>query len=206
MTMKRKRGRPSLKQELDINSVYEISLTEFASKGFYGAQLNEIAEKAGFSKSLMNYHFKNKEELWKRSVTYISEIIKEKIINVDKILEDLSGTAYLKVHLKHCMKVCIQHPSLVKILLHEMMSNSDRSVWLSENVTFIFKEILSRGSEDGKTINNIPIANFFNIFLGSAVFFFLNTTEMKAFYGIDPFSEKEKTKHLDIVIELLLPS
>ena len=60
---KRKRGRPSLAQELDIDRLLTIALEHFSNYGFEGAQLKIIAEKAGITNSLISYHFKNKEEL-----------------------------------------------------------------------------------------------------------------------------------------------
>lgn len=37
----------------------------FLAKGFKGTSINEIAEKAEISKSLIYHHFKSKEDLWK---------------------------------------------------------------------------------------------------------------------------------------------
>lgn len=45
-------------------ALLEAALEEFAARGFAGARVRDIAERAGVSKDLVNYHFDSKEGLY----------------------------------------------------------------------------------------------------------------------------------------------
>ncbi|WP_214410472.1 TetR/AcrR family transcriptional regulator [Sphaerisporangium fuscum] len=45
-------------------ALLDAALEEFAAKGFAGARVRDIAERAGVSKDLINYHFDSKEGLY----------------------------------------------------------------------------------------------------------------------------------------------
>lgn len=51
--------------ERSRRALLEAALDEFAAKGFAGARVRDIAERAGLSKDLINYHFGGKEGLYR---------------------------------------------------------------------------------------------------------------------------------------------
>ena len=71
---KRKRGRPSLSQTLDLNDILIAALEVFSEKSD-GAQLKDVAQKVGVTNPLISYRFENKEDLWKKAMTYLGRQI-----------------------------------------------------------------------------------------------------------------------------------
>jgi len=50
------------------DSILEAAEDVFVEKGFSGASISVIAEKAGVAKSLIYHHFKSKEDLWREVI------------------------------------------------------------------------------------------------------------------------------------------
>ena len=97
---KRGRGRPSSKQKIDFDKIYEVAANLFAKNGFEGTRMSAIAAEAGYNKSLMNYHFKEgKEELWRKTVTAIALTLHQRFQEVEGYFKDLHGRL-LKINKK----------------------------------------------------------------------------------------------------------
>lgn len=65
------------------NAIMEAALALFAERGFHGATMREIAQRAGVSQGLLHHHFGGKEGLWSTVgeritadfLTYMAEVI-----------------------------------------------------------------------------------------------------------------------------------
>ena len=88
---KRKRGRPSLAETLDLNDILVAALGVFAEKGFDGAQLKDVAQRVGVTNPLISYRFENKADLWKNPYctweTYWSTALKPFRPTISTLLE-----------------------------------------------------------------------------------------------------------------------
>ncbi|MEO0472047.1 MAG: helix-turn-helix domain-containing protein [Bacteroidota bacterium] len=205
--LKRKRGRPASRQELNIDEVLEVAIDVFAEKGFAGAQLKEIAERAGISKSLMNYHFQNKEELWKKAVKKLEEKLTNRLREAKGYFKDLSGVALMKAYNRQFIYFSADQPAFYKILFHEMCARSERSEWLIQTILqpiYSFSEVLLEAAkEDNAQIGKIPVANLAGILMGAANAFFIHAFQMQEMYGVNPFAPDQIERHADIVNELV---
>ncbi len=73
----------------------------FCDRGFDGARMQEIADRAGISKASLHYYFRSKEGLFKRAVQVLfSQIINNVVSHVkpessiEEMIEQLVGTYY----------------------------------------------------------------------------------------------------------------
>ncbi len=73
---------PQEKQDRILNAALEV----FAKNSYKKAPTSEIAEKAGISKSLLFYYFRNKKELYLFLVDYVIEF-SMKLVNRSKVWE-----------------------------------------------------------------------------------------------------------------------
>lgn len=48
--------------------IYDAAVAEFTQKGYYGARMQRIADAADANKSLLHYYFRNKQQLYERTV------------------------------------------------------------------------------------------------------------------------------------------
>lgn len=204
---KRKRGRPSLQKQIDFTKVLEVATDIFSNKGFEGARVSEIAEKAGYTKSLMNYHFGNKELLWKRSVSLLRDKLINRFLEIQGYFKDLKGIDAIKAYVRQFIYFSAEHPEFYKLVFHEMCTKTERADWLIENILkpiHVIPEKNSSLNEKGEVeIEGYPLPNFESLMIGCANVFFIHAYQMEKMYGKDPFKKEEIEKHADIVIELL---
>ena len=53
-------------------AIFEAALEEFAEKGFHGARMQTIADRAGANKALVHYYFRSKEQLYLKALGEIT--------------------------------------------------------------------------------------------------------------------------------------
>jgi TetR/AcrR family transcriptional regulator len=94
------------------HALFDAALAEFAAKGFEGARVSEIAERAGVSKQLVSYYFGGKEGLYEAVLERWYELedhIAEPGISLDELV-----WRYLEVG--H------NHPELVRLFMRENLN------------------------------------------------------------------------------------
>jgi len=201
---KKKRGRPSKDEKVDLAVIYESALVEFANKGFDGARLSSIAKGAGVANSLLTYHFNKKDDLWRRSVEHLISKLLARFTEVRGYFKDLEGVAAFKAYTRQFIYFSAEYPEFYKIVFHEMCTQTERASWLVQHILRPAHE-LYEGEELKGTLNfmGYSVANLSSIIIGASNVFFIHSFQMKEMYGVDPFAKEEIEKHADIVIDLL---
>lgn len=116
--------------QLIFNAAAEI----FEEKGFSGARMQEIAERAGINKALLHYYFRNKEELFravfevllKKAFSKTLEILNEETPFMEKV------GRFLDEHTEFIIK----NPRLPLFLLNEVTQNPALVMSLRETIRF----------------------------------------------------------------------
>jgi len=169
--------------------------------------MKEIAQKAGMANSMLTYHFKKKENLWKQSVAQLGKKLQERFIQIDSVLIDVEGMAALKAYTRQFIYFSAEYPEFYKIVFHEMCTKTARADWIIETVLAPLHRFFKKNSnaENGEksTMGGFPIANMLSITVGAANVFFIHNYHLEKMYGVNPFDKEEIVKHADIVIELL---
>jgi len=130
-TTKPKRTRRSASARRD-----EIIITakkRFAIAGFEGTTTRQIADDMGVAQSLLLYHFKNKDELWKAVMRQIFERAFE--IGREQIAqsEGIDPKSQLVTGIRGFVRVCQEEPDLHRLMTLEGRSRTKRLEWLAEN-------------------------------------------------------------------------
>ena len=63
--------------------ILTAALKEFSSRGFSGARIDEIAEKTNFSKRMIYYYFKDKQDLFVRCLEKEYQKLREAESKID---------------------------------------------------------------------------------------------------------------------------
>lgn len=205
-TKKRGRGRPSSKQEMDIDKVLAIAAKTFAANGFEGTRMNAIATTAGYTKSLMNYHFKaGKEELWKKTISKLALKLHQRFEEVESYFKDLEGLVLMKAFNRQFIYFSAENPEFYKMVFYEMGAPSERSKWLlSEILEPMHQPFEERfyGSSTGQNLlGAISPAHFFSLIIGAANIFFIHAFQIQNQYDLNPFDKKEIERYADFVNE-----
>lgn len=203
---KRKPGRPSEKQGVNLDGILRTALKSFAKNGFRGVSLNSLAKEVGVADSNLHYHFGSKEELWKSALNLVGgEIIKE-LDNLSRLIKDLDGIQQMKLFNKQIVYVSARYPEFQQIVVQEVFSKSDRSKWLIENLLgkiYHYMDTVRVEEQKKGRIKEIPSPNMTSFVIGSITTLFSRSYQMETLYNLNPFDEKEVERHADIINDLL---
>jgi AcrR family transcriptional regulator len=126
--------------------ILETALTVFASNGFKGTSIKDIAEAAGISQGLMYHYFTSKDDLLEATVEHHSFLPQMRQILVDT--EGRSAQDVLNDLAMGFLKILDSKAGLVRILLQEIESNPMvKKAWSSlvrEGVSLLREFIESR--------------------------------------------------------------
>ncbi len=109
-------------ETLIINAARDV----FIYKGYDGARMQEIADRAGINKSLLHYYFRSKEKLFDKVFTEtfggVLNAIKE-VFNSSVTLDD-----YIENFVVKYTKELQSKPFIANFVLHELSRNPERIV------------------------------------------------------------------------------
>lgn len=161
---------PDSSKELLIAAAKSI----FATRGYEGATVKEIAEAAGVNISLVSYYFGGKEGLYK---TVLEQFGLNRLAAAQRILRPTSSAEEFRVRLKMFMEEFIeQHfadTSLAKILHRDCMFENELTQDVFKN-TFIkvfqtLVDFVEQAAKDGFVRNDVPAADIAGNFFGALV-------------------------------------
>lgn len=191
------------------NKILTIAINEFSEKGYYGARIDDIAEKAQVNKQRIYAYYGNKEKLF-------TEVLKHSyntVINAENFIKDFSDDdiPYLgEIILKEYIKFHESHPEFWRLLMWENLSEVKHLSTLadlrSESMSAI-KELYSKGQEDGHFKNDIQFESFIYTLTALSYFMFSNRYSMSTMFSVDYNDESCREKLIKDILNLLsLPS
>jgi TetR/AcrR family transcriptional regulator len=115
----------------------------FAVNGFVGTSTRQIAEDAKVAQSLLLYHFKSKEGLW-RDVMTDSFRRALRTLNDAAIAEpSKSATSQLLAGVRALVDVCASDPDFHRLMIYESREPNQRFAWMVDNY---FRQMVNRGA------------------------------------------------------------
>lgn len=149
-TSTRPAGRIRQKNESIILRAAEI---EFASAGFKGASMNDIAQRAGLPKANIHYYFKNKLGLY---IAVISDIIEMWDSTLNAITPEDEPAEVLAPYIERKIRFSVENPLASRIFATELVSGApnmkdyfreDYSLWFKGR-TDVFRAWAAQGKMD----------------------------------------------------------
>ncbi|WP_240374419.1 TetR/AcrR family transcriptional regulator [Bacillus piscicola] len=129
------------------------SLQAIADKGFHSLTLQDIADYAGVSKGVTNYHFKNKEDVLRHLLEWITDKIYEKEYNA--IQKETTAIGKLTAYVNAAFSTPAENKRFFRVyidFLGQVRHNShfkDINDKFYENCWRIGNEIVTLGQEEG---------------------------------------------------------
>lgn len=203
---KRTPGRPTEKQSANLDDILRVAMKCFAKNGYGGVSLSSLAKEAGVADSLLHYHFKTKENIWKRALQLVGGEIHKELKNLVPLIKDLDGVQQLKILNRQIVYISARNPEFQQIVVQEVFSKSERSKWLVEELLvpiYSFHEALRREEQAKGTIKNVPPANLVSFMFGAITTFFARTYQMETQFGVNSYDEAEVEQHADIINDLI---
>lgn len=103
------------------DKIFKAATHVFEEKGYSGARMQEIADRAGINKALLHYYFSTKDQLFMAVFQVLISKMFEKIITIFRA--DISFKEKIKIFLDQHIDFLVKNPKLPLFLLNEMAVN-----------------------------------------------------------------------------------
>lgn len=206
----RPRGRPAR----DARSVEETraailkaALTLFSERGFEGVALRDIAACAGVEHSLVRYHFTDKANLWRAA---LRDLIDRMNAERGAHWRSTRGQPLIerfKASLRDYVRYCARNPEHARIMVHETVADSDRTVWIAEQIVGPQHRVARRTLEalmDEGWLPRMEPRRLIYMLSAAAQAPFTLAGELRHAYGVDPSQEAEIEAHADALIAMFV--
>ena len=205
-----RRGRPSLAEVASRESTRELLLKSaidaFAKEGYEAVTTGLIAENAGLAQSMVYYHFKTKEQLWKAAIEQLMRDLGDRFPLAKDELKDLDPVSRLKVLTRRFINMSAMDVSLSRIMIHEGTTPGPRLTWLAE--TFLkpgfapFDDTVKQGIQAGQ-LKDLPVYTVTQTIISAAAMTFCLAPVVDATHGVDLGETTSMDELADTVLDLL---
>jgi TetR/AcrR family transcriptional regulator len=199
-----RRTRPSADQTR--RRILAAALELFSERGFDGASTREIADRAGVTQPLLNYHFTAKDELWRAAVDEVFAALTAAMTAREVGLRGVDELTTARLLVREFVVFSARNPQLHRIITQECKVAGPRLDWLVERhvrplyeaTTAIFERLAARGQ-----VPAVASAHLYYILTGAGPTMFVLGPECQRLSGLDPTSDAVIESHADAVCELL---
>lgn len=137
--------------------ILNTAFNEFGEKGFNGARMQSIADKAGINKALLHYYYKSKDALFELIIQKAINLLLPKVLSVFNTDDDIFVTIEKFVSLY--IDIIQKHPQIPGFVIHELSNKPERLIKLIENSNInidTIKERLKYEMDKGSIIKSAP--------------------------------------------------
>jgi AcrR family transcriptional regulator len=188
-------------------AILDAALDLFSERSFDGASTRSIAELAGVTQPLLNYHFAGKEELWRAAVDDLFERFRASTQHRLSGLRGVDDVTIAKLMVRHFVEFSAANPQLHRIIMQESKRAGARLDWmiethvrpLYENAVVMFERLARRGR-----LAPVAPAHLYYLMTGAGATVFVMAPECQRLTGVDPFAPEFVTAHADLVVDLLI--
>jgi TetR/AcrR family transcriptional regulator len=186
-------------------NILAVALVEFATHGFRGVSTRTVAARAGVQHPLVNYHFKDKEGLWRAVIKSTGGRF---IQRFQARLAELSGiddVARLRLVQEEFIRFSARNLHFHLLMSQEAQRTSKQLSWLvRELVKPYFDELvplIRSAQRAGRYVEGDP-HHLQYLFIGAATRIFTLAGEVKLITGQSPFSPKLIEDHVATCLAL----
>ncbi|WP_176598331.1 MULTISPECIES: TetR/AcrR family transcriptional regulator [Sphingobium] len=115
-------------------AILEAALNEFAERGFDGSSVRRIGERAGLEYTLITYHYRTKEALWKAVAEYAFEQIEAMWDEAIPPDSQMSASERVRAEFRTFLRFTVEHTAFHHFMLRENQGSSPRIGWLVEKI------------------------------------------------------------------------
>ncbi|CAA0096001.1 HTH-type transcriptional regulator RutR [Halioglobus japonicus] len=127
-------------------AIMEAAAQLFGQVGFEGTSMKAVASAAGEKKTLVQYHFRYKQQLWEETVAHVWEQRNQALPSfVEAAPDDPSAMDAMEDLCRYILKFTFANPTWVKIMFQEASTPGPRLDWMVER-------FFTRDFADGKRV------------------------------------------------------
>lgn len=126
--------------------IFDAAREVFIEKGFEGARMQDISDRAGINKALLHYYFRTKEKLF---ASIFELVMKQAIPSMVKFMEsDISLYEKIEFFVENYISLIQKNPYIPFFVLTEINRNPD-------NIATIFKKIFDKKDNPFKKFSKL---------------------------------------------------
>ena len=185
--------------------ILAAALEVFAERGFDGARMRDIAERAGANLGLLTYYFTDKEELWKAAVTHAFAELGAELSEV--LPSGGDDVAALERIVRRFVGFVARRPAFMQLMNDEGKRDSARMRWLADTHVRPLYEGMRQRIERAQArgvLPKMPSVHLHYIVLGAAGLIFSQRPECRRIAGVDPTDPAFAEAHADAILRLLV--
>ena len=184
-------------------ALLRAAIADFAGKGFAGARIDEIAQRAGVNKQLVYHYFGSKDELYRASLEAVYAEIRARESGLH--LTDLSPAAAMERLIGFSFDYLAEHPEFIALLNDENRQDarhvrgSARLEEMHSPLVSLMRQTIERGAAEGVFRNDLDPVQLYISIAGLSYFFFSNNRTLSAIFGrpLDkPKAVAERRRHV----------
>lgn len=181
----------------------------FAQQGYDGTSMGAVAEAAQVKKSLVQYHFENKEKLWKESIRHVWQQRDEALPRyLEENIADASDapSQMIRELCRRLLRFTVDHPQWVKLMFQETSTPGPRLDWMTEH---FFKDDFARGAamiEYAQQRQLLPPGDPNDLLhiLSGALIYLVNVAPItERVLGVNPEGDAYIEQHIEALMTLL---
>jgi TetR/AcrR family transcriptional regulator len=146
-------------------AILDAALDEFAEKGFEGASTRTIAERAGVDHTLITYHFRNKDTLWKAVAENSFELIESMWDAAVPPDQDVDPVDRVRAEFRTFLQFTMEHTAFHHFMLRENQGPSPRLPWLVKRLLHRTMDRvvpqIREAQADGRVIEGDPVLVYY---------------------------------------------
>jgi AcrR family transcriptional regulator len=178
----------------------------FSERSFDGATTRDIAERAGVTQPLLNYHYRTKDDLWRAAVDSLFDLLRATMQARVDGLRGVDELTSAKLLVREFVTFSARHPQLHRIITQESKADGPRMDYLVEQHVRPLYEItvalFERLAREG-AVPPIAAPHLYYILTGAGPTMFVLGPECERLSGLDPRSDQVIEAHADAVCLLL---
>ncbi|MGB9098021.1 TetR/AcrR family transcriptional regulator [Erwinia sp.] len=187
--------------------ILQAARAEFAEKGFDGARVDSIAERAKANKQLIYYYFTNKDVLFTRVLEDAYRDIREHEAALS--LEGFPANEAILKLVEFTWHYYLKNPEFIRLLNSENqlkarhLKGSETTVQINQSWISITLNLLERGRREGNVRQEIDVMQL-NINISALGFFYLiNQSTLSILYQQDLSEQAALDERLRVMKECI---
>ncbi len=135
-------------------AILDAATQEFIAKGFAGASVNEIADRANVNKRMLYHYFGKKDELYVAVLERVYLSLRSAQVQKLKVA-DLSPAQAIEALIRFTWNYYLEHPEFLNLMMIENMQQgkyalqSERISGSNAPLREVMEEVVKRGQNDG---------------------------------------------------------
>lgn len=196
----------STKGEVTRTRILKAAVDLFAARGYEGASIRDIEQRAEVNRGLITYHFGNKDDIWKAAFEYAFQPYLDDLRSMADMLRGLDQNTRLRLVIGGFIRASASRPYMNQLMIQENYEASWRSDWIVERFLIPAAQLNRALGGDDVWVNAFETNPHIRyIMLGACVMPFSLSSEARALYGADVYSDDFIDHHIEMVLKVIKP-